>query len=70
MRLDLEAAAARRAVEMGIKIAVNTDAHHIEELDLMHYGITTARKGWVEAKSVLNTMSLEDFIAWTKGRGR
>ena len=70
MRLDLEAAAARRAVEMGIKIAIDTDAHHIEELDLMHYGITTARKGWVEAKSVLNTMPLEDFLAWTKGRGR
>lgn len=70
MRLDLEAAAARRAVEMGIKIAIDTDAHHIEELDLMHYGITTARKGWVEAASVLNTMSLEEFLAWTKGRGR
>lgn len=70
MRLDLEAAAARRAVEMGIKIAIDTDAHHIEELDLMHYGITTARKGWVGAKSVLNTMPLDDFLAWTKGRGR
>lgn len=69
MRLDLEAQAARRAVELGIKIAIDTDAHHIEHLDLMHYGITTARRGWVEAKSVLNTLPLAQFIAWTKGRG-
>lgn len=69
-RLDLEAQAARRAVELGIMLCIDTDAHRIEEMDLMHYGITTARRGWVEARSVLNTLPVEQFVAWTTGRGR
>jgi DNA polymerase (family 10) len=69
-RLDLEAQYARRAVEMGILIAIDTDAHRIAELDLMHYGISTARRGWVQADSVLNTWSLEKFEAWVRARGK
>lgn len=69
-RLDLEAQYARRAVELGILLAVDTDAHRIAELDLMHYGISTARRGWVEAPSVLNTWSLEKFEAWVRARGK
>lgn len=68
-RLDLEAQYARRAVELGIPLAINTDAHSIPELDLMPYGIMTARRGWVEAASVLNTWPLEKFTAWIHSRG-
>jgi DNA polymerase (family X) len=70
IRLDLEAQYARRAVESGIPLSINTDAHHIREMDLMHYGIRTARRGWVQAESVLNTWSLERFIEWTRNRGK
>lgn len=69
-RLDLEAQYARRAVDFGIKLAINTDAHSVDHLHLMPYGITTARRGWVEPGSVINTLSADDFVAWTKGHGR
>lgn len=67
-RLDLEAAYARRAVDMGILLAINTDAHMPEHMDLMHYGILTARRGWVQAESVINTWPLDKFTAWLKSR--
>jgi DNA polymerase (family X) len=69
-RLDLEAQYARRAVEMGITLAVNTDAHAVHELDLMPYGILTARRGWVPAESVLNTWLVEKFTSWVEQRAR
>ncbi|HLU11592.1 MAG TPA: DNA polymerase/3'-5' exonuclease PolX [Oceanobacillus sp.] len=68
-RLDLEAQYARRAVELGIMLAIDTDAHRVEELDLMRFGIITARRGWVQAKNVLNTMPVEQFLGWVKQRG-
>jgi len=67
-RLDLEAQYARRAVEMGIYLSINTDAHSAEDMDLMHYGITTARRGWVEAQNVINTWTVEKFMTWLKQR--
>jgi DNA polymerase (family 10) len=69
-RLDLEAQYARRAVELGIPISINTDAHAGDQMDLMHFGVMTARRGWVEAKSVINTWPLEKFIEWTQTRGK
>ena len=65
-RLDLEAQYARRAIEMGIVLSINTDAHNEEQMDLMSYGVLTARRGWVEAKNVLNTWSVNQFIEWAK----
>lgn len=69
-RLDLEAQYARRAVDMGIPICIDTDAHNAEHMDLMPYGVITARRGWVTAESVINTWSVERFVAWTQKRGR
>jgi DNA polymerase (family 10) len=68
-RLDLEASLARRAVEMGIPICIDTDAHAIDQMDLLRYGIMTARRGWVEAASVINTWPLEQFLDWVGRRG-
>lgn len=64
IRLDLEAQYARRAVEMGILLAINTDAHNIDQMDLLKYGILTARRGWVSADSVINTWPLAKFRDW------
>lgn len=68
-RLDLEAQYARRAMELGILLSINTDAHSASDMDLMHYGIRTARRGWVEAASVINTWPLERFVEWIQRRG-
>jgi DNA polymerase (family 10) len=69
-RLDLEAQYARRAVELGVPLAIDTDAHSAENMDLLYFGILTARRGWVEASSVINTWPVERFIAWTQNRGK
>jgi DNA polymerase (family 10) len=69
-RLDLEAQYARRAIELNIPLCIDTDAHSIPQMDLMHYGIRTARRGWVEAESVINTWSVERFLDWTQNRGK
>jgi DNA polymerase (family 10) len=69
-RLDLEAQYARRAAELGIVICIDTDAHAADQMDLMSYGVLTARRGWIEAKSVINTWPVERFIEWTQSRGK
>ncbi|MBZ0277258.1 MAG: DNA polymerase/3'-5' exonuclease PolX, partial [Anaerolineae bacterium] len=69
-RLDLEAQYARRAVELGIPLAINTDAHSAENMDLHAFGVITARRGWVQAESVINTWPVERFIAWIQNRGK
>lgn len=65
-RLDLEDIYARRAVEMGIPLSINTDAHHPDQLDLVFYGVATARRGWVKATDVINAWSVERLLKWFK----
>ena len=68
-RLDLEARLARRAMEMGIPIAINTDAHSAEQMDLHDYGVRTARRAWLSPEGVINTWPLGKFRAWIEARG-
>jgi len=68
-RLDLDDVYARRAKEMGIPLCINTDAHSPNDLDLAFFGVATARRGWVEAKDVINTWKTERLTAWLAGRG-
>ena len=68
-RLDLNDIHARQAIEMGIPLSINTDAHSPEELDLMHFGIATARRGWVQARHVINTWQPERLLTWLRNRG-
>jgi DNA polymerase (family 10) len=56
-RLDLDDVYAKMAKEMGLKLAISTDAHSVNELTLMRFGIYQARRGWLEAADVLNTRS-------------
>lgn len=60
-RLDLNDIYCKMAKEMGVKLVISTDAHRISELDNLRYGVDTARRGWLEAKDVLNTNSLKAF---------
>ena len=59
-RLDLSADRARRARELGCTISIDTDAHHIEDMDNMLFGVATARKAGFTKDQVLNTRSLSD----------
>jgi DNA polymerase (family 10) len=69
-RLDLDDIHARRAKEMGIPIAINTDAHSEEDLDMLPYGVATARRAWLEPKDVINTWSTKKLLDWLKKRGK
>jgi len=61
-RLDLRDADARMAKEMGARLVISTDAHSTLQLELMRFGVFTARRGWVEARDVINTFSLEKLL--------
>ncbi|HLR41191.1 MAG TPA: DNA polymerase/3'-5' exonuclease PolX [Virgibacillus sp.] len=63
-RLDLSAAWARKAQEAGVTIAINTDAHDYHMMAHMKYGVGTARKGWLEKDTVMNTWTKEELITF------
>ncbi|TXT57051.1 MAG: DNA polymerase/3'-5' exonuclease PolX [Candidatus Thorarchaeota archaeon] len=63
-RLDLNPGNLRAAINMGLKIAINSDAHKIHEIDYMKFGVFQARRGWVTKDDVLNTMSLKSLQKW------
>ena len=68
LRLDLNPELARLAKDMGVPLAINTDAHREAHLDLMDFGVTNARRGWVEARHVVNTWPFEMFSQWISNR--
>lgn len=67
-RLDLDWRFLHRARDKGIKIPINPDAHAIDGIDVMRYGVNIARKGWLRASDVLNTMSAEEVGNFFKQR--
>lgn len=69
-RLDLDEVYARRAAEMGIPLCINTDAHSPADMDFLEYGVSVARRGWVEPENVLNTWPVEKITAWLQSRGK
>jgi len=60
-RLDLTASLIRAAKSKGCKFAISTDAHHPKHLGNMRYGVTMARRGWLEASDILNTLPAAKF---------
>ncbi len=60
-RLDLTDIHAKMAKEMGVKMAINSDAHNIFSLRYMEYGINQARRGWCEKDDIINTRSLNQL---------
>lgn len=63
-RLDLCDRYVRMARDAGVMLSIDTDAHSTAQLTQMRYGITTARRGWLRAKDVLNTMPLAAMRRW------
>ena len=62
-RLDLKDVHLRMAKQRGLKIVISTDSHATKQLALMKYGVTTARRGWIEKTDVINTLPVADMLA-------
>ncbi len=63
-RLDLSDVHAFRARELGVLIAINTDAHSVKDLANLRYGVDQGRRAWLEPAHVLNTRTVDEFRAW------
>ena len=61
-RLDLNDIHCKMAKEAGVPIAISTDAHSVQDLELMELGIGQARRGWIEKEDVANTKSLKELM--------
>ena len=62
VRLDLKDVHVRNAINAGVKLTINTDAHNAGHLRFVEFGIATARRGWAEKKDILNTLPLKKFL--------
>ncbi len=65
-RLDLNDVLIQQAIERGVKLSLGTDAHSTDGLEYMQLGVDQARRGWAEAKDIINTLSwpeIQDIIA-------
>jgi DNA polymerase (family 10) len=67
-RLDLAPERARRAVETGCLLSIDSDGHRTAELDYVRWGVDQARRAWVEPHHVVNTRPRDDLVAWAAGK--
>jgi DNA polymerase (family 10) len=67
-RLDLDPVLLRSAKARGAKFVISTDSHHPKHLPNMRYGVTTARRGWLEKADVVNALPLAEFVTQTRCR--
>jgi DNA polymerase (family 10) len=67
-RLDLSVERARRALAAGCVLTIDSDAHKTAELDFVRWGISQARRAWVEPANVLNARSRDELMAWVGGK--
>jgi DNA polymerase (family 10) len=65
-RLDVSDVYARRAIELGCRIAINSDAHELSGMEMMEYGVATARRAWLTAENVVNTRPLPELLGLLK----
>jgi len=68
-RLDLCDIHVRKAKELGVKLAIGTDAHNLGQLWMISLGVGVARRGWCESSDLLNTLGYEEILRWAKGKG-
>ena len=62
-RLDLKEVYLRMCKERGVKVVISTDSHNTTNLNFIRYGVTMARRGWLEKKDVINILPAEEFLA-------
>lgn len=63
-RLDLDDVSCRKAKEMGARLAIGTDAHHLDQLWMMRLGVAVARRGWLGREDVINTYPLKKLLKY------
>ena len=68
-RLDLNDVLAREARRRGVWLVIDTDAHKVEHLAMLRYGVAVARRAWLTRGDVLNTRPWAEFSAWLSRRG-
>ncbi len=62
-RLDLKDTYLRMCKQRGVKVVISTDAHNTSHLPFIRYGVTVARRGWLETRDVINTLPTGEFLA-------
>jgi DNA polymerase (family 10) len=62
-RLDLCDVYLRMCKERGVKVVISTDSHNTLHLPFIRYGVTMARRGWLEKSNVINTLGVDQFLA-------
>jgi DNA polymerase (family 10) len=62
-RLDLKDVYLRMCKDRGVKVVISTDSHTTAHLNFIRYGVTMARRGWLEKKDVINTLPVDKFLA-------
>jgi len=67
-RLDLSDVYCRMAKDAGVLLSIASDAHAAQDFDNLHYVILQARRGWVEAKNVLNALPLNKLLVMLRQR--
>lgn len=67
-RLDLDDRRARQARDAGCRLVIDSDAHYLSELDNVRWGVTLARRAWIEARDVANTLPRAEFLEWVAGK--
>lgn len=65
-RLDLPDVLIRKAKEFGLKFVIDTDSHASEQMDLMRYGVSQARRGWAEKNDIVNSMSYNEILEYIR----
>ncbi|PIV00264.1 hypothetical protein COS55_03890 [Candidatus Shapirobacteria bacterium CG03_land_8_20_14_0_80_40_19] len=58
-RLDLPDTKVKEAVKYGVKLVINSDSHHVNQMAYLQYGVSVARRGWAEKKDIINSLSFE-----------
>jgi DNA polymerase (family 10) len=64
LRLDLPDTLVFDAVKKGLKLVIDTDAHAVEAMNFMRYGVSVARRGWATKHDILNSMGYNEFRNW------
>ena len=67
-RLDLNDVYSRRAIDLGIPLSINSDAHNPEHLGKTEYGVATARRAWAEQEHVINSWQPRKLLSWLRKR--
>ena len=65
-RLDLNDQNIRRAKEIGVKMAINTDSHHRDQMRFIEFGIAQSRRGWAEKEDIINCWPIEKLLKFFK----